>query len=282
MSARTKAFLALASLALFGMIVSSPAYAGAVRPGFNSSVLPANDDLSTDSAVPVGFTGNFFGLTFSDVFVNNNGNVTIGAPLGEFTPFGLTTNTAIPIIASFFADVDTRVGNVVTYGTGTVDGHPAFGVNYPLVGYFSGNTDKLNDFQELLIDRSDTGAGNFDIEFNYNQIQWETGDASNGTGGLGGDSARVGYSNGTGNPGSFFELPGSGVNGAFLDNNPMFGLIHHSLNSDVLGRYDFFARGGTVINPTGVPEIDPSSMASAFTLLVGGMALLRGRVRRRK
>ncbi len=196
----------------------------AILPGFNSHSLSGNDDGST-GAVSLGFTVNFFGQNYTSLFINNNGNVTFDAPLSTFTPFSLTSTGRV-IIAPFFADVDTRVGNVVTYGTGTVDGHLAFGVTWPGVGYFSEQTNKLNTFQVVLVDRSDTGPGNVDIEFNYGQIQWETGQASGGVNGLGGSSARVGFSNGTGQPGTFFELPGSGVNGAFLDSNPQTGLIH--------------------------------------------------------
>ena len=105
----------------------------------------------------------------------------------------------------------------------------------------------LNSFQAVLIDRFDTGPGNFDVEFNYEQMVWESGQASGGDSfGLGGDSARVGFSNGTGNTGTFFELPGSAINGAFLDSNLSTGLIHNSLNSDVLGRYVFEAREGSI------------------------------------
>jgi hypothetical protein len=49
-------------------------------------------------------------------------------------------------------------------------------------------------FQLVLIERSDTGAGNFDFEFNYDQIQWEARNASGGVNGLGGSSARAGFS----------------------------------------------------------------------------------------
>ena len=34
-----------------------------------------------------------------------------------------------------------------------------------------------NTFQMLIIDRTDRAAGHFDIEFNYQHILWETGDA---------------------------------------------------------------------------------------------------------
>lgn len=229
------------------------AEAAAMRSGFNASTLPANDDDST-GAVNIGFDVNFFGVNFSSLFVNNNGNVTLDAPLTTFTPFNIVT-TGRQIIAPFFADVDTRgAGSAqVTYGTGTVDGRQAFGVNWDNVGYFNsgtGGTDRLNSFQLVLVDRSDIGAGEFDMEFNYDQIQWETGSASGGVGGLGGSSARAGYSNGTD---ASYEFPGSAVNGALLDGGPN-ALISSSLNSDVAGRYNFFVRDGVPQPPESVPE----------------------------
>jgi hypothetical protein len=132
---------------------------------------------------------------------------------------------------------------------GTVDGRPAFGVNYPNVGYYDFQTNKLNSFQLVLIGRADTGPGNFDIELNYARIQWETGDASDGSDGLGGFPARVGYSNGTGVAGTFFELTGSGESGSFLDSNAARGLRNNSLGSRVLGRYVFQVRNGVVNQP---------------------------------
>ncbi len=132
----------------------------------------------------------------------------------------------------------------MTYGTGSVDGHAAFGVNWINVGYFYSHTDKLNNFQLILIDRSDTGPGNFDFEFNYDKVQWETGDSSGGTNGLGGYSARAGYSNGSQRYGTFFELAGSAVPGSFLDTNRTTGLIYHRLNSSQPGRYVFSVRNG--------------------------------------
>ncbi len=233
---------------LLGLGCLANANAGAVRSGFNDNMLAANDDGST-GLTPLNFKINFYGLTFDSLYVNNNGNVTFNAALGNYTPFDLTS-TAAQIIAPFFADVDTTgVGSdIVTYsfGTGTVSGRDAFGVNWVNVGYYSGNTDKLNSFQLVIINRSDIAPGDFDFEFNYDQIQWETGDYSGGSGGLGGDSARAGYSNGTGDPGTFFEISGSAVNGAFLDSNSDTGLIHNSLNSEILGRYVFQVRRGAV------------------------------------
>jgi hypothetical protein len=216
-------------------------------PGFQRNSIPANDDGSS-SLVALPFTINFFGRIRNSTFVNNNGNITFDDALATFTPFGLE-NTRREIIAAFFADVDTRnpASSLVYYGDDIVDGRKAFGVNYFTVGYFASHADKLNTFQIVLIDRSDTGSGNFDVEFNYERIQWETGDASGGTGGLGGVPVVVGWSNGSGLPGTSFELPGSLISGQFLDNGPR-ALARRRLNSPVLGRYLFRARDG-VLSP---------------------------------
>ncbi|WP_145370471.1 nidogen-like domain-containing protein [Maioricimonas rarisocia] len=217
-----------------------------IRSGFTGNTLAPNDDGSTGS-VALGFTANFFGQMFSNAFVNNNGNITFNAPLGTFTPFDLLS-TATPIIAPFFADVDTGAhGMPVTYDTGTIAGRPAFVVNWIDVDYFNSSPahgTQLNTFQLVLIDRGDVAAGDFDIEFNYGQIVWETGDASGGTNGLGGSSARAGFANGVD---TAFELAGSAINGAFLDSGPAAtSLIQNSMNSSNLGRYVFFARSGGI------------------------------------
>jgi hypothetical protein len=224
-------------------------------PGDNTdacgaNTFPANDDGSTGASLP--FTVNFFGTDYNSLYVNNNGNVTFDGPLSTYTPFGLSGTSSV-IIAPFFADVDTRGAgsNQVTYGSGVYNGHATFCVNWPGVGYYGYETDKLNDFQLLLVDQglSSDGIGdNFQIIFNYNQVQWETGDASDGSDGLGGYSAHVGYSSGGDTPTSY-ELPGSGVNGAFLDSNLTSGLIYNSAGSTVKGRYIFSVENGTVINP---------------------------------
>jgi large repetitive protein len=243
-------------VALAAMFDASSAYGQAIRQnaGFNTQILARNDD---DSAplTPLGFTINFFGKTRSSTYVNNNGNITFDSALATYTPFGLP-QTQREIIAPFFADVDTRPSGskLVTYGQDTVNGHKAFGANYISVGYYNQHDDKLNSFQVVLIDRTDTGAGNFDIEFNYGHIFWETGDASGGVNGYGNVSATVGWSNGTSDPGTSYQAPGSLIPGSFLDNGPN-SLMLQSANSKVSnssaavpGRQLYHARDG-VISP---------------------------------
>jgi hypothetical protein len=248
---KRRVFITAALLALLSFAGSAARAEGPnaiiTSAGCQTTELAANDDGSSPR-VTLPFTINYFGNEFSSLFVNNNGNVTFDTALSTFTPFPLlTTNRAI--IAAFFADVDTRgTGSGTTHygaisaGETQIGGHPAFCVNWVNVGYFGGHVDKRNSFQLVLIDRSDTGSGNFDIMFNYDKIQWETGDASGGSGGLGGSSARVGYSNGTN---ASFELSGSAVNGSFLDTNLRSGLIYNNVGSPLQdGRYIFPVRNG--------------------------------------
>jgi hypothetical protein len=239
----------------------------AILPGFDSVNYPGNDDgtypCGTSSA-PIGcspeavtlpFSLNFFGHTYNAVYVNNNGNLTLDAPLDTYTPFPLS-DPGTAIIAPFFADVDTRVGNTVNFGTGVVDGRQAFAVNWPGVGCYFENNRQVNNFQVVLIDRSDLGPGDFDIEFNYATVQWDSGTASGGDGDCRhGSAARAGYAGGSGATGTYFEIDGSGENDALLDSAD-FGLVHDSIGSEQLGRYVFPVRGGRPSITNGAPFKD--------------------------
>jgi len=247
-------------------------------PDFFTNTLSANDDGSTGS-VAIGFTIDFFGTNYSNLFVNNNGNVTFNGPLGTFTPFGLL-GTSTPIIAPFFADVDTRGAGsgLVHYGQGTYAGNQAFAATWgdinagPGVGYFPSAVDKTNKFQLILVERSDVAPGDFDIVFKYDQIEWETGGASGGSGGLGGNSARVGYSNGST---TAFELTGSGVNGAFLDGGPNSLVAGSNIGTPMMFMYQ--ARGGGVIQPPNGVIPEPVS-----ALVWGGLAVTCSLATRRR
>jgi hypothetical protein len=241
----------------------------AIRPVFDTNSLGHEDD-NPSALATLPFTINLLGTSYSNLYVNNNGNVTFNNYLIEYTPEPLVDEAEdyeLDIIAPFWADVDTRstYSGVTTYGTNTVDGRAAFGVSWINVGYYTHyatGVDKLNSFQLVLIDRSDRTNGDYDIEFNYSQIQWEAGDVSGGCDGLWtgrypgssncepnnfGFSARVGYAS---TSGSTFELNGSAVPGALLDTNLTTGLIYHDFNSTVPGRYVFQFHNGV---PLGTP-----------------------------
>lgn len=267
------ALVMVLGLAVQAVVVSSAALGQAIVPGFDGQTLPPNDDASS-GLVSLGFSGCFFGIERDSLYVNNNGNVTFDSPMGTYTPFDLTS-TGREIIAPFFADVDTRnAGSPVTYGLGTYNGRPAFGVNYVDVDYYQSSPQHTNrnSFQVILVDRSDIGVGDVDIVLNYDQIQWEAGNASGGDeNGLGGTSARAGYSSGTGAPGTYRELPGSAINGAFIDGHS-HALASNSLNSDIAGRYIFEARDcETSVGDQNGTNGFVRGMASAYGYLyVGG------------
>jgi uncharacterized protein (TIGR03437 family) len=250
LSRQSTKVLIFAIAALISLTAVPNIKAEAIRsnPGFRATSHVRTDDSSVSAGQPLGFNLSFFGSQYSSVFVNNNGNVTFGTSLTAFSPLGLSRVT-VPMIAPFWADVDTNnaTSDVVRFGQDILNGRRAFGVTYANVGYFSSKADKLNSFQVVLIDRSDTGTGNFDIEFNYDAIRWEAGDIeSPNDNGVGGVSASAGYSNGTQVAGSYFEIPGSLISGSFLDANAN-GLIRRTQNaSGVLGRLVFAVRNGSV------------------------------------
>lgn len=200
--------------------------------GFGENSLNRNDDGSSSyidlsSAFSTGL--NFFGTTYTGLYLNNNGSVTFEETLGAYTPTTISSDT-VPGIFPYWADVDTRGGEVtpsaggVSQGTNLVyydvdNAAGTFIATWDDVGYYSSNTDLVNTFQIVITDLSDVEGfdpGDFSIAFNYEDIQWTTGDASDGVNGLGGTPARIGYSSGSGT-GQFFELPSSGDQDALLE-----------------------------------------------------------------
>jgi hypothetical protein len=192
--------------------------------GFGENTLERGDDNSSgaiDITSVFGQQGlNFFGKDYTSIYINNNGNITFKEASRDFTPDQINAGADNPIIAPFWADVDTRGGagtltlggnstgsNRVYYDLDSVNG--VLTITWDDVGYFNAHTDKLNAFQLQLIS---LGNGDFDVVFRYEDINWTTGDASGGVNGLGGLPARAGYSAGDGV--HFFELPGSGRSGS--------------------------------------------------------------------
>jgi len=227
-------------------------------PACIENILPANDDGSTATRVPLGFSIEFGDVTADQVWINNNGNITFDQRLGTYTPSNLA-QVRTPIIAPFWADVDTnRVGSdPVRYGWGetVIDGRKAFCVNWFDVNYYGAqNGDRLNQFQLLLVDRE---GSDFDVLFNYTQITWESGIASGGSNGLGGTSARAGFYSGR----EWYEIPGSGVNGAFLDDGtaPLRDRVRavdteYNPSGDITGRFEYKFRDGEFLDP-GAPNL---------------------------
>ena len=219
------------------------AFRSAVGGDKDDGVLPGNDDGSSNS-VGLPFAISFSGNEYSSIWVNNNGNVTFDGPTSQYTPSPIT-GLVKRIIAPFWADVDTRCGvsGQTTYGVTKFEGRTAFRVTWPMVGYYSCQTDKLNSFSLLLVGRSDVRRGDFDVVFNYSRIKWETGSASGGSGGFGGSSAGAGLSNATD---SWYEIPGSRVPGSLVDGGPLSLTGRSNVARMAPGTWLWKVRGGRI------------------------------------
>ncbi len=221
-------------------------YGGPAGYGVNN--LPGNDDGSTamldlTAAFPGGLR--FFGGPYNTFWVNNNGNITFSGPVYNYTPIPFPI-AAQPMIAPYWGDVDTRGGGAPARNG--VYWHLAPGllvVTWHNVGYYSIHDDLVMDFQLILTNALDCGSGNFDVEFRFNTCQWETGDASMGTGGFGGVQAQAGFD--AGNMVDFVEIVGSHMAGIST-------LMCTGSNVGMPGIWRFSVRGGAVACPgTGTP-----------------------------
>lgn len=253
-----KAGLALvAALGLAANVNAAPLVNGlGGSAGFGEQSLARNDDGSTGFIdVTSIFAGglNFFGTTYNGFYINNNGNITFSSPLSTYTPSAITGNTSNPMIAVFFADVDTRATNVAPSAGGNSTGSNllwwdfnsltnSMTITWDDVGYYNQHGSPVNAFQMVLT--AVGGDGDFDIEFFYESIDWTTGDASQGTGGLGGVVARAGYTNGNGV--NYYELPQSGNQAGILD-------LENASNINDAGHFLWQVRNGTVITPVSEP-----------------------------
>ena len=207
---------------------------------------------------------------YTGLYLNNNGSVTFNAATGNFTPTAITGSTSNPIIAAFWADIDTRGGAVTPTSGGTSAGTNllwydldpvthTFTATWDDVGYYSGQTNKLNAFQLSI--RQINAQGDFDITFRYENVDWTTGNASGGSNGLGGTPARAGYS--AGNGVDYYELPQSGNQAGLL-------ALESDSNIGAPGTFVFSVRNGvpTVGITAGDAAIDEGDGGDTHYLII--------------
>lgn len=161
--------------------------------------MPRNDDGST-ALIQLGFNFCFYETDRSALYINNNGNVTFDAPYGSYVPTGFPSASVPPMMAPFWADVDTRNAtgantNLVWHRTFDSDsnGSPdVFVVTWDAVGYYNQNNSSFNTFQlALALDPNFWGTG-LNAAFSYGNMSWTTGSASAGA------PATAGINNGDG------------------------------------------------------------------------------------
>ncbi|OXB52164.1 hypothetical protein ASZ78_007861, partial [Callipepla squamata] len=206
--------------------------------------------------------------------VNNNGVISFGTGVPEFTPHPFPLRGHRPFVAPYWADVDTRLGGDVFYREtrspqllarvsrdiapiiAPPDPVPepvwVFVATWDRVPFFGAASDKVNTFQAVL---ATDGSTSF-IILNYGDIEWTTGIANQGDPhtGLGGTPAQAGFN--SGDDVHYYNIPGS--------RTPAVLRINRTSNVGVPGRWifrvdEFTVTEGPPLSPaftSGVPTTD--------------------------
>jgi VCBS repeat-containing protein len=210
--------------------------------GFGENVLFRNDDSSSQAIDLAGLMGgalDFFGQELTQVYVNNNGNLTFSAPFSGYVSQALGTGVNFAIIAGAWSDLDTRRGTLSPTPGGNSTGsnqifwdldavNQTFTATWDDVAAYNQGSSPIATFQLQLVGR---GGGDFDIVYRYEYL-------------LDGRVARAGFANQDDT--AIFELPGSG-SGTVGNLDSIAG------NTGLTGVWRFTVRDGFV-TPAGAPD----------------------------
>ena len=128
-----------------------------------------NDDGSVyvDISSVFGSGIDFFGTTYTGLYVNSNGNISFGSAFTDYQTGDLSSETT-PLIAPFFGDVNINSGGEIYWDLDATAGTVT--ITWDGVAPYSGTGN--NSFQVVL---TSTGGGDFNAEFIYETIEWTTG-----------------------------------------------------------------------------------------------------------
>ena len=172
---------------------------------------------------------NLFGTNYTDIYINTNGLITFEGPNTSYIPSGISGLTQ-PAIAPFWTDIDISEGGNIYWDVDPSNGTVTV-TWVDTAPYIEQGTD-TNSFQVVL---TDTGGGDFDIDFIYENIEF-----GNGWGDQRSAAAEVGITDGGDTD---FELEGSGDE-AFLENYE----TNDFDNGDFPGTYSLSVVNGTPSN----------------------------------
>ncbi|OAN70781.1 hypothetical protein A8B78_04840 [Jannaschia sp. EhC01] len=197
-----------------------------------------NDDGNVKIDVTSVFSDgmNFFGTTYSEIYLGVNGIITFGGSHDNDNDdgFGVIDH---PALVPFYTDLDIDQGGEVYWDFDTANGKIT--ITWDSVEPYNYSNDSSDDdgaansFQVVI---TDLGGGDFNVEYIYEDIQ----DAF-----VGGDPAIAGYTDGAG---TVFALEGSG--------NEAFMVANYTTNDfdygDPPGTFSFSTVNGTP-NPVTAP-----------------------------
>jgi len=230
--------------------------------GFGETMFPRSDDGSFAVDLSAAFQSgmSLFGtpLDAGSVFVNTNGTISFGAAIGTYPPTSAFTGVT-PVIAPFWADVDTRLdGEAPESGAIYLDVNPLADVvtiTWDHVGSYRRAATATDTFQLQLFGH---GNGTFDMVFRYQSITWTAGMRSADA------AALMGVSDGTGN--AVVTLPDSGNAAAELTLPGQIG------DTGVAGLWAYDSATGAPIllgGSTGTPGIDQLTGTTGNDVLDG-------------
>ncbi len=190
-----------------------------------------------DGSVQIDVTGvfgaggiNFFGTSYTEIYLNSNGTISFGTPFTDFNTTDLTAETT-PMLAPFFADVNVASGGEIYWDVDATAG--TITMTWDAVAPYSGSG--ANSFQVVI---TDTGGGNFSLEYIYEDIQW--------SGSAGGDVADVGWTDGGAND-QLLDGSGNATDILAYESNDF-------LNGDPSGTFEINFVDGAPVFPDGIVD----------------------------
>ncbi|GAB5445748.1 Hint domain-containing protein [Gymnodinialimonas sp.] len=149
----------------------------------STKALGNNDDGAVEIDVTSVFSGglDFFGGNYTEIYVNSNGAITFGTADNSFNQTGFS-DFSVPTLLPFFTDIDITEGGEIYWDFDATNGKIT--ITWDDVQEFGGGSD--NSFQVVL---TDTGSGDFNVEYIYQDISFAT---------AGGSDAVAGFTDGAG------------------------------------------------------------------------------------
>jgi len=173
---------------------------------------------------------NFYGTSYTDIFLNSNGTISFVNPFTDYESSDLSAEST-PMLAPFFADVDITAGGEIYWDVNPISG--AITITWLDVAPYEGTG--TNSFQVVL---TDSGGGDFSVEYIYEDINWSGGGID--------DDADVGVTDGGLND-TLFEGSGNAAELLNYETNDFLG-------GDPLGTVTFEFSDGVLVTLDGEVE----------------------------